>query len=235
MSLPLISVIVPVYNEPGDFSFVYHSLRQQTYPNMEVIIVDDGSESVFSPPNIGLDNSRPMILVRQEHRGAAAARNTGFARARGAFLFFWDADVVARPDMIRRLYQSLTDTPAASYAYANFYFGNRRMPAGEFDAARLKLNNFFSTMSLIRREDFVGFDETLRRFQDWDLWLTMLKNGKVGVWVPEYLFTVIRRGRMSRWLPRVAYRRPWKWLPGIRRSVQDYENCRQIIRAKHGL
>jgi hypothetical protein len=50
----------------------------------------------------------------------------------------------------------------------------------DFDADSLCRGNYISTMSLIRTEKFPGFDESLKRFQDWDLWLTMLKEGDTG-------------------------------------------------------
>lgn len=58
----------------------------------------------------------------------------------------------------------------------------------DFSAAALGRGNYISTMSLIRTEKFPGFDETLPRFQDWDLWLTMLRKGNTGVFTGKCSF-----------------------------------------------
>jgi len=58
----------------------------------------------------------------------------------------------------------------------------------DFDANSLHRSNYISTMSLIRTEKFPGFDESLHRFQDWDLWLTMLHNGDTGEFTGECSF-----------------------------------------------
>jgi len=99
----------------------------------------------------------------------------------------------------------------------------------------LKQNNYIPTTSLIRRKDAIKWDESLKRFQDWDLWLTMSEAGKTGVWVDEYLFTVLGGGTMSKWLPRFAYKAPFKWLPFVSKSVNQYEKTKKVIIQKHKL
>ena len=63
-------------------------------------------------------------------------------------------------------------------------------------------------MSLIRRKDFPqsGWDESIKKLQDWDLWLQMLSEGKTGLWIPQVLFTIIPGGHISTWLPAFAYK-----------------------------
>ena len=107
------------------------------------------------------------------------------------------------------------------------------MPAREFNIEELKENNFIHTTSLIRRKDVMAWDESLKRFQDWDLWLTMSEEGKSGVWVDDELFTVLGGGTMSKWLPRLAYRAPFKWLPFVSKSVFKYEEAKKTVLQKH--
>ena len=234
MDLPLISVIIPVFGSTKHLPRVFHSLNIQTYPNIEIIVVDDGSDTAVSCQPLAV--SHKLMQIRQEHQGAAAARNTGFKASHGEYVIFWDADVIGEPGMFMGLFQALQSRPDASYAYSSFWFGQRRMPSHMFDGDALKKKNFISTMSLIRRQDFPGFDESLKRFQDWDLWLTLLSREKKGVFVPEYLFRAMpKKEGISFWLPTFAYKKPWRFLPGIRQRVRAYENARDIIRQKHSL
>lgn len=211
-------------------------------------MVDDGStdnfakvmeEIILTPVYEALN----IKVVRQENRGAAAARNRGLAESRGEYVIFWDADTVAKPKMLEKMLAALGANPSASYAYCQFKFGWTKMNSHNFDAEKLKRNNYIDTTSLIRRADYLecfsakggpafGWDESLRRFQDWDLWLTMLEQNKTGVFVPEVLYKKITRGRQgySHWFPKFFYKLLWKT-----RAVQEFEAAREIILKKHGL
>lgn len=119
-------------------------------------------------------------------------RNRGAALARGDFLFFCDEDVTLHPQCLEIMYDALTEFPDASFAYCDYdrtgaFTGTYH--SRFFDPEALKWGNFISTMSLIRKEDFPGFAEEVPRLQDWDLWLTMLENGKKGVYIAAPLFT----------------------------------------------
>ncbi|HCM53574.1 MAG TPA: hypothetical protein DIS59_01340 [Candidatus Magasanikbacteria bacterium] len=109
------------------------------------------------------------------------------------------------------------------------------MPARTFDVQSLQKRNYIHTSSLIRRKDVIAWDESLKKFQDWDYFLTLAEQGKTGVWIDEYLFDIETGGTMSEWLPRFAYFMPFKWLPGISRKVKKYEGAKYIIQAKHHL
>jgi hypothetical protein len=87
-------------------------------------------------------------------------------------------------------------------------------------------------MSLIRRSDFpeTGWDESIKKLQDWDLWLTMLEQGHVGLWINKILFRVTPGGTISSWLPAAAY----KLLPFLP-AVKKYKAAVKIVKAKHGL
>lgn len=224
---PLVSIIIPVFNRPEVFECSLASAFKQTYSNIEIIVVDDGSN-----PPIKIENSQ-VQLFRQENKGAPAARNFGFSKSKGEYVIFWDADLIAEPEMIEKMFNALQNNPSASFAYCDFYFGKKKMPAQIFDAEKLKKINYITMTSLIRRADFSGFDESLKKFQDWDLWLAMLDKNKTGVYVPEYLFFIEPGGTMSSWLPSWAYRAPWKWLPGIRGKVKKYLGAKEEIIKKH--
>ena len=229
----LISIIIPVYNQEKELLFALSSIKKQTYRPLEVIVVDDGSKKALSSQRSVLNI--PIKIIRQNNKGAPAARNRGFREAKGEYVIFWDADVIGEPRMITKMVQTLETDRQASFAYSNFYFGIKKMLARPFDVLALQPCNYIHSTSLIRGSDVILWDESLQRFQDWDLWLTMAKHGKVGVWINEYLFRLTTGGTMSAWLPSFAYKKPWRWLPGISQKVKSYEKAQSIIVQKHQL
>lgn len=210
MSEKLVSIIIPVYKHEHKLKLALASIKNQTYKNIEIIVEID-----------------------EKHQGASVMRNRGFIKAKGDYIIFWDADIVAEPDMIEKMVNKLEKNPDKDFVYCNYYFGFKKMPAREFDLSALQENNYIHSTSLVRREVVVKWDESLKRFQDWDFWLTLSETEKQGIWLDEYLFKIISRGTMSYWLPSFAYKKPWKWLLGIRNKVKKYEIAKKIIKEKH--
>lgn len=108
---PLVSVIVPYYNNPIDLERLVRALDQQDYPgDIECIVADDGSDT---PPPIPRDLGFPVRVVRQEDRGfrAAAARNLGAQHARGSVLAFLDGDTIPRPSYLTHAVAGPTADP----------------------------------------------------------------------------------------------------------------------------
>ncbi len=232
----MISVIIPTYQHAKTIGQCLEAVFAQTLPPGEVIVVNDGSTD-------GTEEAlKPYLsrikLVTQENKGSNFARNRGLVEAKGEFVVFCDADVRMRPDMLEKLSKALAEHPEASYAYSAFKFGWKTFGGIPFDGARLRERNFVHTTCLVRRADFPGFDEGIKRLQDWDVWLTMLAAGKTGILVPEVLFTVAVEGASrigSSWLPRFMYRIPWAKLGWTPKIIQKYEASRAVIKQKHGL
>ncbi len=234
--MDLISVVIPVYNHISDLKKALYSIKKQTYKNIEVIIIDDGSEIEVEKEIDSKSFPFNLVIYRQENKGASAARNKGFEMSKGDFVIFWDADVIAQPEMLSKMHNVLTIHREASYVYCDFYYGKKEMKAVKFDPEKLKENNYIMTTSLVRREDFPGFDESLKRFQDWDLWLSMLEKNKIGIYIPEFLFfAIVNKGGISSWLPSFAYKKPWSLLPGFRKKVKEYQKAKKIVMEKHNL
>jgi len=96
--LPLVSVLIPAYNAAGTIAETLDSVRRQTYPNIETIVVDDGSTDETAAV---LARHRHVRVVTTTHRGLAAARNTALALARGEYLALLDADDICDPERLR--------------------------------------------------------------------------------------------------------------------------------------
>ncbi|HBR80743.1 MAG: hypothetical protein UX09_C0014G0021 [Candidatus Uhrbacteria bacterium GW2011_GWE2_45_35] len=231
-----VSIIIPSYQHAATIARCLDSVLKQTRQADEIIVVNDGStDNTLEILKPYMDK---IVLVSQDNLGGQKARNNGFFASAGEFVVFCDADVVMRPDMLEKLLAVLDEHPEASYAYSGFKFGWKSFSSFPFDVGRIKKLNFVHTTALIRRVDFPGFDSEIKRFQDWDLWLTMMNEGHIGFFVDEELFQVIevsgRRG-ISKWRPKIFYRIPWKYFGWMPKSVKKYEEAKEVINKKHNL
>ena len=110
---PLISVIIPVYNVEKYLDKCINSIVNQTYRNLEIILVDDGSSD--NSPAICDEWARKdnrIRVIHQENFGQAHARNRGLDAANGSLIGFIDSDDSAKPEMYQRLYELLTENDA---------------------------------------------------------------------------------------------------------------------------
>jgi len=180
----------------------------------------------------GKSQSANWRIINQNNKGAPAARNRGFSESRGDFLFFCDADAVLAPEALETMLEALKSHPEASYAYSSFLWGRKLFKLWPFSEERLKQMPFIHTMSLIRREAFPkdGWDESIKKLQDWDLYLTILENGHKGFWLDKVLFRIKPGGIISSWLPSFAY----KLLPFLP-AVKKYKQAVAVIKNKHKL
>lgn len=232
----MISVIIPTYQHARTLPTCLDAVLSQDYPNTEVIVVNDGStDDTLDVLRAYQDR---VTVLTQSNQGANVARNAGLATAKGDYVIFVDADVIMQADMLTKLVAALEADAGTSIAYCGFRFGWKHFPGVPWSADRLRRLNFMHTTSLVRREHFPGFDPKIRRFQDWDVWLTMLAQGRRGVLVKETLFRCVIDGESrigSAWLPSFVYRLPWDRLPWMPERVAKYEAAREIIREKHKL
>ena len=103
--MKLISIIIPVYNVEQYLDDCIRSVQTQTYQNIEIILVDDGStdhSGSMCDTYAGLDDR--IKVIHQSNQGLSAARNTGFAASTGAYIAFVDSDDMISPIYIRTLY-----------------------------------------------------------------------------------------------------------------------------------
>lgn len=108
---PLISVIVPVYNGQDYLEKCIESIEAQTYENLEIIIINDGSADNTGAVCVGLKKKFENIrVITTEDAGVSAARNAGIDAAKGTFVTFVDADDRLRPKMLQALYDCIMET-----------------------------------------------------------------------------------------------------------------------------
>ena len=127
METALISVIVPVYNVAQYLEKSIASIQQQTYQNLEIILIDDGStdESGRLCEQIAEQDER-VLVYHKENEGLSQARNDGLEQAHGDYVIFIDSDDYIHPEMITSLYQQLVkeDADVSSCGVMNVYANN---------------------------------------------------------------------------------------------------------------
>lgn len=119
--MELISVIVPVFNGAPYLSRCIDSVLKQTYENLQILIIDDGSED--DSLNIAREYERKDKRIRvfhQANQGVSSARNKGIQNADGDYLVFIDGDDYIADNMIETLYLDITKTPTAQVAICNY-------------------------------------------------------------------------------------------------------------------
>lgn len=121
MECQLISIIIPVYNVEKYIRKCLDSVCGQTYRNLEIIIVDDGSSDLSGEICEEYQKKDARIrIIRKKNEGQSAARNTGLEQAKGDFIMFVDSDDWIAEDMVAYLYENLEERKA-DLAICGFY------------------------------------------------------------------------------------------------------------------
>jgi len=200
-SRQLVSVVIPTYNARQFLNQAVASVANQTFRNLEVIIVDDGSTDGTEPPSQAQMGDIPLRYVRQSNQGPSAARNRGLAEAAGEFIAFLDADDLWLPSKLEHqmqyfrqhfdyglVYTDIAYTDAAGKVVAPSAFkviGHDPGRGGEgWVFERELLNNFIFPSTVVMRRcifDDVGlFDPRLVPAEMTDLFLRISRRYQVG-------------------------------------------------------
>jgi glycosyltransferase involved in cell wall biosynthesis len=202
MRVPIVSVIIPTHNRAWVLAEAVDSVLAQTFPDYELIVVDDGSTDATADLLAGY-GARLRVEV-QAHQGVSAARNRGIARANGELLAFLDSDDLWLPHKLRRQVDFMASRPAALICQTGEVWIRRgvrvnparrhRKPSGMIFDASLALCLVSPSAVMARRalfEEAGTFDESLPACEDYDLWL------RVSARFPVYLLDqalVVKRG-----------------------------------------
>ncbi len=177
-----ISVVIPVFNGAGFIGEAIESVLAQDEKPLEIIVVDDGSTD--NSAEIAESFGSPVLVLRQENRGPAAARNRGLRAARGQYIAFLDADDLYSPDKFALQADRLDRHPGVDIVIGKQRY--LRPPGIQAEAERILADHEdrftlpFNTC-LFRRSVFdrVGLaDETMRMVDDWD-WFMRAREARV--------------------------------------------------------
>lgn len=188
---PRVTIVIPAYNYADYLSEAIDSALAQTYENIDVLVVDDGSTD--ETPEVLTRYSERIEVHRQENAGLSAARNTGAHLAHGELLVYLDADNRLRPTFVQRCTEELLAHPAAGFIYPQVqHVGalEHTTDLSTYDLDTLLEGNTIDACCLVRRELVLAhpYDEANRTgWEDWDFFLTLAEHGWGGVLVDEVL------------------------------------------------
>ena len=165
-----LTIIIP--NKDGQSPAVtINSLYKQTFKNFDIVIVND------------FDGN------------ANRARNRGLKGVTTPYVLFSDNDIEWESTALQDMYDYLEGNPDVSFAYGSYDIGGKLDTNLQWNTSKLRERNYVSTMSMVRTVNHPTFDESILRLQDWDVWLTMVENGKKGGYIEKKIFsTKIREG-----------------------------------------
>lgn len=187
----MVSIIIPTYQRPKKLYEAIQSVKKQTFKDVEIIVVDDngiGSSFQKETNNLvaALNDRRIKYIAHKENRGGCAARNSGIKNANGEFVAFLDDDDVWSDTFLEKLLKEFKKDIGAVYCdywSYNGYFSMAQKTAAYYEGSIfLKLLEGWCPAStsffIIRKKDIIEaglFDEELKSFQDYDMWLRLSK------------------------------------------------------------
>ena len=182
----LVSVIIPSYNMAHFLPQAVQSALNQSYANLEVLIVDDGSTDDTPKVVRQWESDSRVHVHRQANGGLSHARNQGIALTRGPFIALLDADDIWATDKLAEQMRLFAGRPEVGLVYSNFVLMDREgnpLPRGPIHMQRgwvsgaLLIENFVPASSAVARrecfERYGGFDTKLRTGEDYDMWLRL--------------------------------------------------------------
>lgn len=205
MQKPLISIVIPCYNDHEFIRQAVECANAQTYENKEVIVVDDGSD-LLTKKILKELSEQIHLLITQDNSGLSAARNNGIKSANGEFILVWDSDDYFEPSFCEKAIAVFLESAGfykivtcKARRFNNSGTLNFYTPGGG------NIENFLFSNSAIGNSMFKkgnwekigGYDEQMREgYEDWEFYIRLLKNGGEAFVIKEHLFNY-RQKRFS--------------------------------------
>ena len=232
---PTVSVVLATYNYAQFLAESVRSVLDQTFEDLELIVVDDGSSDETANVLRQFGDERRVMCIRQAHRGPAAAFNRGLAQAHGRYVALQAADDAWLPTKLARQVAMLDRQPHVGIVYTDTLVVDAQgkllrrhfekspcSPAVGWVLPQLLLSNFVPASSVLIRADALArvgaHDERLEVCEDWDLWLRIAEHFAFA-YVDEPLLRV-RRHAWNTHLHR---------LPMVRDSLRVLERFPSVV------
>lgn len=200
----LVSIIITTYNRSGLLIEAVNSCLAQSYPNIEVIVVDDGSKDDTAKRMESYQQDPRVIYHYKENGERAAARNTGIQLARGQYLKFMDSDDLIDPGYVSMCVKYFEANAEAGLLHTNCKLLHddgtmahtpKKGISGNVFETLWDFNDISLSSTMLRRnthERWGGFDETrsLSGAEDWEYWVRLAKQGCQVGFVTAFITTI---------------------------------------------
>lgn len=197
-----VSIVIPCHNAGLFLGEAVQSSLEQTYDDLEIIIVDDGSTDLETLRTLNESSSPRSRVIHQPNAGPSAARNRAIVEATGKYILPLDADDRIEPAYVAKAADVLDAQSDVGIVYCRATkFGAEEGPwdLPAFSPDELALGNAIFVSAMFRKTDWGligGFDETLRHgMEDYDFWIRLVHAGRKVVRLDETLFHCRVRGR----------------------------------------
>jgi glycosyltransferase involved in cell wall biosynthesis len=207
----MVSVMIPVFNRAEYIAETLESIYSQTYKNIEIIAIDDGStDGSFEYLELQRDVGKIQLIAHENrvNKGQSAALNLGLEKAKGQYIAILDSDDVFEVDKLQLQVEFLSNNPGFGLVYGNATATNANGEyiydiEGKFDPdpndpSQILLDCYYSlpSNSLVSRECYVaagGFNELYRASQDHDMLIRLCEVTNVG-FIPQKMFKYRKHG-----------------------------------------
>lgn len=179
---PLVSVVIATYKRSGLVPRAIESVRKQTYRNVEILVVDDGSPDNTRAVVESIPDDRIRYIRHEKNKGLPAARNTGIRAAQGEYIAFLDDDDEWREDKLEKQLQAVENYDAV--VCGALISGRMRVLHNRPNVTLDDLRNYIPDPSgLLVKANVIKdllFDESLKLGEDWDVFIRIAQRHTIG-------------------------------------------------------
>lgn len=192
----LVTIVIPCYMQAQYLQEAIDSVRAQTYPHWECIIVNDASpdHTATVADAAAATDSRIRVIHKPHNEGLAAARNSGIHAGTGTYIVPLDADDKLAPTFLDECLSAIAQHPGAKMIYTDaqhFGINNDYATRNDVDMHSLCHHNFCQPTALFATSTFLqteGYRQGIYGYEDWDMWLQIIDHPSDAVCVHKGLF-----------------------------------------------
>ncbi|WP_185974254.1 glycosyltransferase family A protein [Litoribacter populi] len=201
-----VSVIIPCYNQGNYIKETISSVINSNYSNFEIVIVNDGSDDLFTLKEFAKLETEGFTVLHKENGGLSSARNFGIMNSIGELILPLDSDDKISKDYIKEAVEVFQNIPNSCIVYSKaklFGYQNKKWNLPQFSLKRFLSGNIIFCSAFFKKEDWErvgGYDENMRKgFEDWEFWMKLLNyNPNVFQLNSYHFFYRVREDSMAR-------------------------------------
>lgn len=231
-----VSIIIPCYNQGKYVQEAIESALNQTYKNIEIVCINDGSSDNSSEiiKNLVDKYKNIVFLDLKENKGLVNARNVAIDASTGEYILPLDADDIIENTYVEKAVEILNNNENIGIVYCNarkFGAVNKIWKLPEYNCDDFLIENCIFCCALFRKSDFIRAGKYKKNMEnnleDWDLWLSIIELGLKPYKIPEILFNY-RQGENTR--SKLAWSNPSLFSEIFKNHTNLYLNNKTIIK-----